>query len=160
MYEKWNAVRWSTQLSDIRSLQMVTLVDDGQLTITVEDLRSPARKRWSIIFEKAPIYQNILEEFRFELWHKLNIIENDLGFTLKYPDSVWHKMIGEKEPLLDDYYPNMQHFQIVTEDDVIDVLSEKEPAIVEIEPAASGEPAPGKSIIHYREKNREEDIKD
>ena len=156
MYKKWEAIRWETPLSDIRGLQMVSLIDDGQLTITLEDLRDEERKRWSVIFEKAPVYQNILEEFRMELWSNLKIVDDNLGWTLKYPNSPWHKKLIKNEDLLELYHPNLEHYQIITEDDVIDVLSENSPVITQIESAGKNDPIPGKSNIYFKGEDDDE----
>ena len=150
MYEGWGFERWETPVSDLDSIAMVSLVDDGRLKITVEDLRDTARPRWRFTFRQAPIYRNILEEYRLELWELVHAGGERKGWTVMVPSSPWLAQLKEKEPLIEVHHPNLLHFQIGTEDDVIDVLSPEEPLIESVEPASPGDPTPGKSeVLHF-----------
>jgi len=71
IYEGWRAERWETPFSDVLSLAVVSVVDDGSLKITVEDARGTPRRRWKIDFGRVPAYLNLMEEFRLELWQRL-----------------------------------------------------------------------------------------
>ena len=132
--------RWDTPVSDARSLAMVSLLDgDDALRITVQDLRDPSRRRFEFIFRGVPAYRNILEEYRVSE----PSLPSGVGWTVTIPDSPWLGELRAKEPLLDVHSPGCRHFAIVTEDDVIDVLTPEEPEVREVAPAESGEPAPG-----------------
>ena len=156
MYEGWRFERWETPVSDLKSIAMVSLVDDGELTITVEDFRDPARPRWSFRFDRAPIYRNILEEYRLELWELVHQNEHRYGWTVTIPDSPWLASLQEKESLIEVHDPGLRHFQIGTEDDVIDVLSPTTPEIVTVEPASSSARVPGKSHVLHADEDRAE----
>ena len=131
---------------------MVSLVDHNGLHITVQDLRDPKRRRYQFSFHRAPAYRNILEEYRTSE----PPAGGELGLTVKVPESPWLKSFHQDEPLLEVHTPGCEHYVIVTEDDVIDVLSPEPPEILEIEPAAADEPLPGKSRILYHPEDREE----
>lgn len=64
---------------------MVSLVDDGCLKVTVEDLRDPARPRWRFTFRHAPICRNILEEYRLETWELVHQGGERKGWTVIVP---------------------------------------------------------------------------
>ncbi len=57
-------VRWDTPVSDAKSLAMVSVLDQGGLHITVQDLRDPDRRRYRFTFRRVPAHRNILEEYR------------------------------------------------------------------------------------------------
>jgi tetratricopeptide (TPR) repeat protein len=145
IYEGWRAERWETPFSDVRSLAVVGVVDDGSLRITVEDTRSTPRRRWRIDFGRAPAYLNLLEEYRLELWQRIHTGEIAYGWTRIIPDSPWLARLGEAEALLRIHYPELTHHQIGSEDDIIDVLAPEPPGITEIEPASPGADRAGKS---------------
>jgi len=54
MYEGGKIEAWETPFGNAASLVMVSLVDDGKLTITLEDARHPRRMRYRVIFDPAP----------------------------------------------------------------------------------------------------------
>lgn len=137
------------------SLRLVSLTDDGALKIVVEDAHSPNRLRWQFTFSKAPAYLNLLEEYRLELWGMRSPGER-LGWTLEVPDSPWLAFLRKRESLLDVHHPSLIHFQIGTEDDVIDILSPDAPEIVALGPAPAGSPRAGKSIVHHWPRDADE----
>ncbi len=155
MFKGWEASRWDTPVSNLKSIAMVSLIDDGSLTITLEDLRDPKRKQWSFFFKSAPVYFNLMEEFRGEMWGEINKTGEKLGWTVMYPNSTWHKMLKESDDMLETLRPNLEHYQIATEDDVIDILSENAPIIKELKHASKDDPSPGKSSIYYRDEDSE-----
>ena len=154
MFKGWRAIRWETPVSNLKSIAMVSLIDNGSLTIVLEDLQGE-RKRWSFSFESAPAYFNLMEEFRGEMWSEINWSKDGLGRTLKFPSSMWLQKLKESDDLIEVLKPNLEHYQIVTEDDVIDILSEEEPQIKELEPSDENDPVPGKSTIYYRNEDFE-----
>lgn len=128
MYKDWKVERWNTPVSDERLLGMVSLVDDGQLTIVVEDTLN---RQFRFIFTDYPAYRNIMEEYRTELWRKL--YDKNLGSTLLIVESQWIASFRATEPLLEVHHPNLTHYMICTVNDVVEVLSSGNPKIVEIE---------------------------
>jgi len=160
MYEDWRIERWDTPVSGLRANVMVSLVDDGKLTLTLEDIHSPQRTRWRFIFNKYPAYRNILEEHRLELWEHLDKTNQRCGNTFTVLDSSWIASFRPGEPLLEIYFPTLIHYVIATEDDVIEVLSPEPPRIEEVGPAPTDAPPPGKSehLYHPRDKERIEQL--
>jgi len=158
MYSRWRFQRWETPVSDLKSVGMVSLIDDGTLQITIEDLRDPRRLRWRFAFSQAPIYQNILEEYRLGSWSESEsrAEAESVGWTATIPESPWLAGLREQEPLLDVHFPGLRHYQIATEDDVVDVLSADAPRIDEIPPGAPGDPPVGKSTILYADEDADE----
>jgi hypothetical protein len=127
---------------------MVSLVDDGKLTVILQDTRDPARRRFRFTFTICPVYRNILEEFRRELWKEIKGQTEARSWTLTIPESQWIAYFSEAEPLLEEYYPGLTHYMICTEDDVVEILSSQPPQITEIEPATEGDKVPGKSTVY------------
>lgn len=126
MYKDWKVARWNTPVSDERLLGMVSLVDDGQLTIVVED---SLNRQFRFIFTEYPAYRNIREEYRTELWQKL--YGKNLGSTLLIAESQWVASFRATEPLLEIHHPNLAHYMICTASDVVEVLSSDKPGAVE-----------------------------
>ena len=138
--------RWETPVSDAASLAMVSLLDQDGLHITLQDLRDPGRRRFRFSFERVPAYRNILEEYRTSERRT----GEGLGWTRIDPESAWLADLRRREPLLDHFRPGCVHYVIVTEDDVLDVLSPEPPEIVEMPAARDEEAVPGKStVLHH-----------
>jgi hypothetical protein len=156
MYEGWRIERWDTQLSDRSAVLMVSLVDEKQLTVTVEDTRSPKRERWQFVFARYPAYRNILEEHRMGLWHHLDQSGQRCGYTFIVLDSPWIESFRPQESLLDAFYPTLKHYVIATDDDVIEVLSPEPPLVVYLGSAPQDAPMPGKSNHLYYPKDKQE----
>ena len=144
--------RWETPVSDAVSLAMVSLVDQGGLHITVQDLRDPIRRRFRFSFQQVPAYRNILEEYRLSEPPP----SNPVGWTRVDPKSDWLADLRSREPLLDVHSPGCRHYIIATEDDVIDVLALGDPQIVEVPPGRDDEATPGKSTVLYNPQDREQ----
>jgi hypothetical protein len=125
---------------------MVELVDDGELSIIVQELREPEHRRLRFSFTRYPAYRNILEEYRLELWEKISGRHEELGHTILVPNSPWAKELRESEPLLDVHDGRLTHFMICTEDDVLEVLAPDPPEMTWIEPGSPSETA-GKSKV-------------
>lgn len=130
MYEEWTLEKWATPISDVESLSMVMLVDDGMLSIIVQ-ANGVSPKWFRCVFSRYPAYRNILEEFRAELWERLEQQKQHLGWTAIVSNSPWISSF-DREPLLKEYYPQLKHYLICTEDDVIEVLSPQDPELQEI----------------------------
>jgi hypothetical protein len=156
LYEQWIVQRWETPVSDFRELAMVSLVDsDGLLKITLEAFREVGRPRWSFIFDQYPAYRNILEEYRYRLWNHLSTTSQRCGATFCVVNSPWiENLINEEN--LDIYHSKARHFILITEDDVIEVLSSGEPEVVALGFTSNEIKIPGKSeiLIHPEDKEK------
>lgn len=137
---------WDTPLASGKSLCLVSLLDEGHLTITVQDNRDNYR-RMRIVFEYAPIYRNIEEIFR-----TANSINRTGSWTVIVNNSSWLAELRAREDLIDEVLPNIRHYQIITEFDVIDILSDQEPKVEEIEP---GRDVVGRAPVLYYPEDKE-----
>jgi len=130
---------------------MVSLVDDGHLSITLEDARHPERLRYRITFEKAPLYRNIYEEYRI----------NESGNSARswatiVEESGWLSLMRQREPLIDVHSRGLRHYRIWTEDDVVEVLSNTPPLVDQLGPAPAEAARAGKSRVLYHPEDRSE----
>lgn len=150
MYEGWTLEKWPTPISDVESLSMVMLVDDGTLSIIVQ-VNGVTPKWFRCVFSKYPAYRNILEEFRTELWERLEQKKQYLGWTAIVNNSQWVSSFS-REPLLKEHYPQLKHYLICTEDDVIEVLSPQDPEMREIA-VQDSQTQSGKSDIYRFDKD-------
>ena len=73
-------VRWDTPVSDLTSLALVSLVDDGELAIVVEGSQDSKRERFRFLFNNFFGYKNLLEEYRTALWQSVQGMPH-LGWT-------------------------------------------------------------------------------
>lgn len=137
---------WHTPLAFGKSLCLVSLVDEGHLTIIVQDNRRNYR-RMRIVFEYAPIYRNIEEIFR-----TANSINRTGSWTVIVNNSSWLAEMRAREDLIDQVLPSLKHYQVITEFDVIDVLSDLEPKVEEIEP---GRDVVGRAPVLYCPEDKE-----
>ena len=141
--------RWETPVSAAKSLAMVSLLDNGNLSITVQDLRDPERRRFCFTFKNYPAYRNMLEEYQTSLWEEVKDESGEAGWTRIIRESRWLASLKETEPFLEESNPGLLHYMICTEDDVVEILSNEPPEVIEVEPAAEGEKTPGKSTVYY-----------
>ena len=147
--------RWETPVSDAKSLAMVSLLDNGKFSITVQDLRDPQRRRFRFTFTNYPAYRNMLEVYQSNFWEGFNHQGKDTGWTRIIRESRWLALLNETEPFLEESNPGLLHYMICTEDDVVEVLSNEPPEVVELESAAEGEKLPGKSTVYYDPEDRD-----
>jgi len=155
MYETWIIERWNTPLSALQSVAMVSLIDDGQLSITFEAPREPGRPRWRVTFENAPGYRNLLEEYRLELWHHIDSTQQRCGNTFTVANSPWLAELRQHEGIFDAHHTSAAHFVFLTEDDVVEVLSSAQPVIDFLGSTSDGVPLAGKSTVYYNSMDRE-----
>jgi len=124
-YQKWKIKRWETPISDDKNCIMTSLNDDSKsvlLSITVERMDNT---KWQFIFDSPPAYRNIMEEYRTKLWVVLDETKQRCGNTFIVENSEWLN----EEPFLEFMSEGAKHYVICTGDDVIEVISSKEPKI-------------------------------
>jgi hypothetical protein len=87
-----------------------------------------------VTFLNYPAYRNIDESYRTELWQRRQQLNDPdaTGWTLVVPDSPWIREFAN-EPILESFNPGLVHYMIATENDVIEVLSNEEPAVKRID---------------------------
>lgn len=142
MYEGWQVERWDTPVSDTELLNMVSLTHgDGPLKIVLEGLQDPERRRYCIEFEWTPAYRNIQEQYRLSFWDQLPKGEErrKLGNTYIIPNSKWIESFQGHEPIFELDVDKYRHYMICTVDDVIEVITQVQPEIYEVEPGKKGE---------------------
>jgi len=155
LYNNWVLKRWETPISDIQRLALVSLTDTrGVLSLVLEDQCDPLRRRFHVDFTRYPGYRNLLEEYRLELWQAL-AETGATGRSLQVTVSPWIAELKEHEPLLDAEFPNLKHWLISTEDDVIEVLSDATPLFQKMNSTGADTPPVGKSTILYAPEDRE-----
>ena len=156
-YSQWRIAPWETPWESVRGLTLVSLVDDGELRIVVENVRDNGRPRWEIFCpaHTYPAYRNVLEDVRLRLWEALDKVGAPRTPAFEVLESPWLKSLRESEPLLDVTYTGARHWVITSEDDVVEVLASCEPQIRSIEPAAPESEIPGKSEVFYHPEDKE-----
>ena len=109
---------------------MTSLADrDGELSLIVTVSETLT---YQFTFGICPAYRNTLEEFCLGLWDHLKNNYPDCGNTFIVNNSPWLRDLRHNECLIDVHCPGAKHFVIVTGDDVIEILSNEEPAITMI----------------------------
>ena len=146
--------RWDTPVSDSRSLAMVSLSDtsDG-LRITVVDPRTQLSPLTTFHFKSFAAYRNILEEFRLSDDGPSSRTE---GWTLIGTHSSWKIQLLASEPLIEVHAKGAEHYQIITEDDIIDILSNTPPEITLTPLDEHTKVRAGKSRVLYNSEDRKE----
>lgn len=156
MYKNWKIEKWTTPFSNVKSLTMLSLLDKDKLTILLEAPREFNRPRWKVEFSRVPIYRNIMEEYRICLWEYLTKTSQKCGNSFKVVNSPLIAEFSEKESMFSVLNLTPSHYVITTEDDVIEVVSNKGPIITCLGPVSEKERASGKSKVLYNSQNRSE----
>jgi hypothetical protein len=150
MCDEWKVERWLTPISDVRSIALVALVDNcHDLFVVVEAPRKAGRPRWLFRFPNYPAYRNMVEGIRTRLWRHLDETHQRCGHTFVVTSSSWADEVAAKESLLKVYHPEVKHFVITTEDDVIEVLSDRPAEIKSLGTAPPHSRPAGKSEVYY-----------
>jgi hypothetical protein len=122
MKDKIQILRWQTILSDLEYTFCRKVTYEDSLVITVSDM---GNNLYEIIFNHPVIYQVIDETYLTHYW---NIKEKGIGNTFILENSNW----SDKFVLINEHFPDIKHYVIGTEDDCIEILSESEPVIRQI----------------------------
>ncbi len=134
MYEGWVAERWETPLSGAQRLSLLELHDDGDLVLLLADEEDPEGRVFRFCFPEPPAYRNIQEPFRLELWEAFTPeLLPRTGPFLRIPASPWVEELQSREPLLQAWHPDLQHYMVCTPTDVVEVLCSAPPEIHEVE---------------------------
>lgn len=154
-YEHWRIERWDTPIADIVSVAMASLVDSGgKLRITLEAPLESGRPRWEFVFDSYPGYRSLLEEFRLQLWGHLDETGQRCGNTFCVTNSPWIETLRKHEGVFAHYYPKIAHYVILTEDDVVEILSPEAPSVNALGSTPNDEARAGKSTVLYHPKDR------
>jgi hypothetical protein len=125
-------MRWDTPMSDAKHLFMESLHDHaGLLEIELADyLNNTAVARYKVTFRSYPAYRNIEEHYRLELWKRRAELNDPdaTGWTFIVPDSLWVQEFAN-EPIFEFFNEGIVHYMIITEDDVIEVLDNRDPTV-------------------------------
>jgi hypothetical protein len=148
-YDSWEVERWDTPVSDLAGLVLVGLVDHRGLHLILEEARSSARARWAMRFDHYPAYRNVPEEYRSALWDHLDQSKQRCGCTFVVTNSPWITSLRRSEGVFAASETSLQHFVVATEDDVVEILSDKEPQMHRIAPAPRNAEVAGKSTVLY-----------
>ena len=130
MYEHWKIEKWETALSECKHLAMFSLFDDASNNKLIINLGFD-EKEFDLIFSNYPAYRNILEEYRLELWDYLDKSNQRCGNTFIVNNSPWLSELVSNEPLIEFHNEKLKHYVITTGDDVIEVLSNEIPKLIE-----------------------------
>lgn len=114
---------------------MVSLRDEGSLVLVVEDERGAARNRWRVEFQGVAAYRNILETYRLGLWARREELGGPTGWTWQVTHSDWLGRFRAEEQLVDVHAEGVRHYQLGTEDEVVEVLTPEVPTIEDLGPA-------------------------
>ena len=153
MYRGWKVKRWDTPVSDINDLAMVSLLDRARrLDMIVQSLRDPSRRRWRMRFEDYSAYRNTDELYFVDLWRWLDESDQRCGSTFIFEASSWNDT-NSGLPHMDT---QARHYVVATIDDVLEVVSGREPVWEEIAPAKPDSSPPGKADHLFLPDDREE----
>jgi len=98
-YTNWKPKKWETNVSELEYLFFESLSDSEKgLTITLSNSEG---LNFEILFENHPIYRNVLEEYKLNLWVIRDEKWLDLGNTWIIENSDW---LEQFEKLLSKCY--------------------------------------------------------
>ena len=120
-YTNWKPKKWKTNVSELEYLFFESLSDsDKGLIITLSNSEG---LNFEVQFENHPVYRNILEEYKLNLWAIRDEKWPNLGNTWIIENSDWLEQFEKEEPLLSHHEGQLQHYIITTQSSVIEVLS-------------------------------------
>lgn len=114
-------IEWRTLLSEVKDLYFITLMDDGSLTIIVEDSEG---NRYSIHFESFYSYKKTDEESCVLYW-KLKTFK---GWTFILNNAPLFDEVRQTLAMVNDFNDGI-HYGIATWDCCIEVFADKAPII-------------------------------
>jgi hypothetical protein len=131
MQENWLSVRWETPVSDAKGLMMKLCCHDGDLDITLDRSSvSEVLDDIQLVFKKVVAFRSILERFRTELWN-YQLVHGRPGRTFIIDNSPWISELQASDPVFASLnIPNVRHYVIATDWDVLEILSSHAPVVV------------------------------
>ena len=126
---KQQITRWNTEASDVSSLTMIRLVDEGGPLIMDAVEGAPPQRHFQFTFSEVFGYRKLKEEYL------ANSLRRDadglrLGWTLLVEGSLWVSALAQEEPIFVLHGGEKAvHSMICTEDAVLEVLSKKMPVL-------------------------------
>jgi len=159
MYQGWKVTKWETPLSEISGLLLVGLHREGrELTLEFEAFREQNRPRWKVKFDQCSAFRCIDEAYRIGLWKMLDETSQRCGPTFLTTEPDEFGSWGTE--YLHNIEEGLLSYVLCTEDDVVEVLSAKEPEWIEVPSGKGQSPLPMSSnhFYHPEDKDQIEDI--
>jgi hypothetical protein len=144
MNEKYTV--WDTPLKFGKSLCLVSLHQENDLTVIIQDNRDNFR-RVKFHFQYVPAFRSIDETYRTS-----EPVNNTKSWTVIVENSEWISELCAKELIFKHTLENIKHYQIITEYEVFDILSVENPTVEEIDP---GNKCVGQAEVLYHPEDRE-----
>lgn len=132
--------KWKTIVGDFKDPVMECLVDSKTLIVVIRDLESSQRAR--VEFTGNYVYRSIDESYRSNMW---DVFPFDYGHTVVLEDSPFFAEVI-KDEIAEQVFEKSKVYLIKTQDDVIEVICDREP-IVETLPVGASDELFGKSIV-------------
>jgi hypothetical protein len=125
-YKSWKFRRWDTPLDDSRDVALKELRTCERDVSLVLDAGGAL---FEFVFREVVAYRNIVERYRLELWEVLGAQLPERGWALEIEAPNWASELKESEPLVQPFHPALRHFMICTDEDVLEILTERTPEI-------------------------------
>jgi hypothetical protein len=120
---------WNTTLSRSSQLRSVTIVDDGELLIALEEPGNTRRYRIRVRFPVYAAYRVTILQFLDKLWELLDQARTEHGPTLIVQNSLWTIKLIETGVFTSEKAPSLIHYLIFTDEELIEILSASPPII-------------------------------
>ncbi|ELS04157.1 hypothetical protein Xen7305DRAFT_00038850 [Xenococcus sp. PCC 7305] len=129
MCQGWKIEKWETPLSAVSNPAFESLIQDKEaLKINI---RGDNDKKSLFIFDShCPAYKSIDETYKTKLWSYLDETDQRFGSTFTVKNSSWLKQYQEPE-FLTRIVPDLKHYVICTTNNIIEILTDKKPQIIE-----------------------------
>lgn len=130
MIELRNVQRWQTSISDAESLKWISLLDDGELLLSLEEPANLDVYRYRFKIEGNVAYRFILAEYLHSelVWCLLWETAKKYGRTIIIRESSWVKQIYDTSDFSTERIPPLEHYCIILEEGLFEVVAKKEPS--------------------------------
>ena len=129
MYQGWQIEKWGTPLSEVTNPVFESLVQDKE-ALKIEIIGNNSQ-RWLFLFNShCPAYRSVDEIYKMELWSYLAQTNQRFGATFIVKNSSWVKHY-QKSKFLTNRIPDLEHYVITTDNNIIEILTDKKPQIIQ-----------------------------